>query len=396
MGWFFVVALITSLIIAFYLGFRVINLFNLHQQGYADTLAKKVFWVVILFGSLSFILSRALAPVSDYWLPLIGNITFSLTLCFFYSIIIIDIIRLFCFLLFKKTVANNSTFGYSLQILSIVIAIAMFLVGLYMASNPRVIEYQINIDKPAKVESLKIVQLSDIHISETTSRHFLRTMIKDVNSLYPDYIFITGDTLDLRLKPYLDNNFAELFAQLKPTYGTFIIFGNHEHYGIAREQNNSNADIINAFSSGNMLVLQDNVFYDDKTGITIVGRDDYVVNQLDKSRLDLTDLLNHIDINKPIILLDHQPKNLEEPEILGVDLMYSGHTHAGQIFPMTLIVNAMYENPWGVYQSTNKNNNFTSIVSSGYSLWGPPIRLMTRAEIVITEIKFNQDKVTQH
>jgi len=383
MGWFFAVAVITTLIIAFYLGFRVINLFNLGKQGYFNSIAKKTLWFIIILGTLSFTLSRVFLPISNYWFPLIGNIIFSLILCLFYSIVIIDIIRLILHLILNQ----KNSYRLMLQIAYIVMAMAFFITGLYMASDPRIVHYQITIDKPAAVKQLKIVQLSDIHISETTSRHFVQTMVSKVNQLKPDYIFITGDTLDQRLQPYLDKGFAELFAQLKPTYGTFIIFGNHEHYGIEREENNSNFDVIKAFTAANMTVLQDSVFYDNATGITIIGRDDYVVKNFGKLRASLPTLLSSVDEHKPIVLLDHQPQNLIEPAYLGIDVMFSGHTHAGQIFPITLIVNAMYKNAWGIDMPV-VNNPFTSIVSSGYGLWGPPIRLMTRAEIVVTELNF--------
>ncbi|WP_392551354.1 metallophosphoesterase [Orbus wheelerorum] len=338
---------------------------------------------MIILGSLSFALSRLLLPISNYWFPLIGNIIFSLILCLFYSIIIIDIIRLILYLIFRQT----ARYRLALQIAYIAMAMVFFIVGLYMASSPRIVHYQITIDKPAQVKQLRIVQLSDIHISETTSKHFIQTMVNDVNRLKPDYIFITGDTLDQRLQPYLDKNLAEQFAQLKATYGTFIIFGNHEHYGIQRDENNSNAEVVSAFTASNMKVLQDSTFYDNATGITIIGRDDYVVKNFGKIRAELPTLLSFVDEHKPVILLDHQPKNLIEPANLGVDVMFSGHTHAGQVFPMTLIVNAMYKNAWGI-DSPVVNNPFTSIVTSGYGLWGPPIRLMTRAEIVVTELNF--------
>lgn len=382
MGWFFVVAVITSLIIAFYLGFRSINLFNCHQQGYFKGMSRTLFWLILLTGSLSFIGSRVFYTLSDYWLPLIGNIVFSLILCFFYSILVIDLIRFIRWFILRKS--NNR--GYVLQLTFVILGMVLFVVGLFMASAPRIVHYQINIDKTANVKHLKIVQLTDIHINETTSKHFIKNMVDQVNRLKPDYIFITGDTLDLRLEPFTNKKFASIFAQLEPKFGTIIIFGNHEHYGIEREPNNSNQSIIDAFEAANMKVLQDDVIYDSNSGIYIIGRDDFVVRNFGKTRASLSKLMQQVDINQPTILLDHQPQDLFEPAKLGIDVMYSGHTHAGQIFPMTLVVDTMYQNPWGLY--TSPNGQFSSIVSSGYGLWGPPIRLMTRAEIVVTELNF--------
>ena len=83
-------------------------------------------------------------------------------------------------------------------------------------------------------------------------------------------------------------------------------------------------------------------------------------------------------------MLDHRPKDIEEAENSGVSLDISGHTHNGQVFSGGLITKFMYINNYGLY----KRNDFYSIVSSGYSTWGPPIRIGTKSEIVVINVKF--------
>ena len=94
------------------------------------------------------------------------------------------------------------------------------------------------------------------------------------------------------------------------------------------------------------------------------------------------------DINKslPMIVLNHRPEKLEEAEAENIDLQLSGHTHKGQLFPGNLIINAIYEDAYGLL----KKDNFNLIVSSGYGTWGPPIRTGSNSEIVKITINFNK------
>ncbi|MDF7670901.1 metallophosphoesterase [Orbaceae bacterium ESL0721] len=247
------------------------------------------------------------------------------------------------------------------------------------------------IDKPAKQEKLRIVQLTDIHISEIVTPQFIQQMVDKVNRLNADLVVITGDTIDSRIDPFILLGFNKQFQQLKAKYGTYIIFGNHEYASIDKP-NNSLENIATAYKSANMHLLKDDVLYDDKLGITLIGRNDYITEKLKTARASLDDLLLFTDPDAPIILLDHQPQDLNEPAEKGVDLMISGHTHGGQIFPVNLVVDYLYKNPHGIY--VDPNHKFTSIVSSGYGLWGPPIRLMTRCEIVVIDLTFDKQADT--
>lgn len=383
MSWFFILAIFLSFCIALYLGCRLLFLFNQHQSGLFSSLQKKIFWGFITIVSLSFVITRLLT-FSVYWAPLIGNYIFAFIMCAFFTLIIFDI----GFIIYKlfnrhKKITSNRWIqgGYTIIVLS------MFVIGLHAASTAQVAYYETTINKPANIEKLRIVQMSDIHISEITSLETIADMVKQVNQLNPDLIFITGDTLDMRLAPFVDGRFATQFAQLSSNYGTFITFGNHEHYGMMREENNSEQAIIQAFESGHMTVLKDNVLYYPQLGVYIIGRDDYFNNQ----RASLDALLTQTNSEQPILLLDHQPRELDNAAELGIDVMFSGHTHAGQSFPVTILVKMMYKNAWGIYQQINNNHLFTSIVTSGYGLWGPPVRILTNAEIVVMDIKFTNN-----
>ncbi|MDD3364709.1 MAG: metallophosphoesterase, partial [Syntrophomonas sp.] len=121
-------------------------------------------------------------------------------------------------------------------------------------------------------------------------------------------------------------------------------------------------------------------------GFYVVGRDDASRHRFNGSeRLELSTLMADLDKNKlPIMLMDHEPFNLDVSEKEGVDLQFSGHTHLGQLFPNNYITRAIYEQDWGYL----RKNNFQAIVSCGFGTWGPPIRIGNRPEIVNVLVHF--------
>jgi uncharacterized protein len=369
------IVFVVSVLATIYLGKRWLFWFDFYVTG----CCRFIYWIVVFIAGLSLIFLKIVNGISTYWLPLFCNTITGLIICCFFVLLIFDTVRW----LSKKQVKPNLW----LKIAYIVIVVLLFCFGHEMAINPKIVYYQVKINKPANTEHLRIVQLSDIHINELTTHQFVQQMVDDVNKLNADFIVITGDTLDKRLKPFIQNDFDLQFRQLKAKYGTYVIFGNHE-YLATNEVNNREEDIISAFRQAGMKVLKDDIISFDDLGITIVGRDDFSSFLYDVKRASLSDLIMFTDTNTPIILLDHQPKDLNEPAELGVDLMISGHTHAGQIFPINLVEKLMYKNTYGLYQ--NQDHHFTSIVSSGYGFWGPPIRLMTRSEIVVIDIEFDK------
>ena len=369
------IAIIISCSMAVYLGKRWQFWFNFSLTGYYQI----VYWTVVIMTGVSIVLSRLSESISTYWLPLILNTVCAIMICSVFVTLIFDIGRWIS----KKRLKPQLT----TKVVYILGICSLFYYGHEMAMEPSVVNYQVKIDKRTKVNKLRIVQLSDIHINDMTSSDRIQHMVDKVNQLNADFIVITGDTLDRRLQPFTEKGFDKQFQQFKSKYGTYIIFGNHEYLNI-KEENNHEQDIINAFKHANMRVLKDDVVHLDNVGITFIGRDDFSSSRYDIKRASLPDLMMFSNTNKPIILLDHQPHDLDEPANLGVDLMISGHTHAGQVFPINLIEKLIYKNNYGIYKNTKQH--FTSIVSSGFGFWGPPIRLMTRSEIVVIDVTFDK------
>ena len=124
-------------------------------------------------------------------------------------------------------------------------------------------------------------------------------------------------------------------------------------------------------------VLVDGKFY-------LSGRRDRTKPGVSEGRLDAETLLSGVDRNLPVFVLDHQPADLAALAQAGADLVFSGHTHNGQLFPGNLLIQPFWENPYGVLQK----GEMTSVVTSGAGVWGPAMRVGTNCEVVVVEVSF--------
>lgn len=246
--------------------------------------------------------------------------------------------------------------------------------GSFNAYSPVVNNYEITIEKgSSSLDNLTIAMAADTHFGLLSGKAHAERFVKEMNALHPDLILLPGDIFDDDIQPFLDQKIDQILTKLEAPYGVYASLGNHDkHDGTMQE-------LIDALERSGIHVLYDDTV-DIEEQLTLIGRKD----KTDRDRLPLNALMNGVDLTKPTILIDHQPYELGIAEQEGIDLMVSGHTHGGQVFPGNLITNAMYENDWGHLQKERMH----SIVTSGFGFWGPPIRIGTRSEIVNIHVQF--------
>lgn len=236
-------------------------------------------------------------------------------------------------------------------------------------------ESEENPDTPGNGENsptLKIVAVSDIHLGYGTDKSMLKGYVERINALRPDLILIGGDLIDNSIVPLRAERMDEELSRLKAPLGIYMVPGNHEYIsGIEAS--------IDFIRQTPITLLRDTVVML-PNGIQLVGRDDRHNNR----RQSLEELTANLDPSRPVILLDHQPYHLEQTEEAGVDLQFSGHTHHGQIWPLSILTDYLFELSYGHKQLGNSH----IYVSSGLSLWGPPFRIGTDSELVVFDITF--------
>lgn len=113
----------------------------------------------------------------------------------------------------------------------------------------------------------------------------------------------------------------------------------------------------------------------------------YIAGRYDlhyRKRKQLNEILKSYTGDLPLILMDHRPTELQATSLTGTDVQFSGHTHNGQLFPINLIINGIYELSWGY----KKIRNTHFFVTSGLRLWGPPVKTAGKSEIMVVDIYF--------
>ncbi len=254
------------------------------------------------------------------------------------------------------------------------LTVALLGYGYYKYQFPNRKEMNLSIAKPidGTSKTIKIVAISDVHLGHGTTKKQLQRYVDMINAEQPDVILIGGDLIDNSIEPLYSEKMNEELSQLKASMGIYMAAGNHEGFSRLGEA----AKFLKLTP---IQLLQDSVVTL-PNGVQIVGRKD----RRDDRRLSLDDLIKKTDSNKPIIVVDHQPYDLEKTEAAGVDLQFSGHTHRGQVFPFSLIIDQMFEQSYG-YRLWGKSHVY---VSSGLSLWGPPFRIGTDSEMVVFNLTF--------
>ena len=335
----------------------------------------RYFLYLNLIGILFYILSRYYINTPN-WLYFLFSLPIGILFLLFCTTIIYDISRVMITYVPIST-KRRKFFKKFLDISSLTAAAALSARSIYEAKHIELEKVEIVIDSLKK--EYKIVQLSDIHIGGIIDKNFIKDIVDRVNILKPDLVVITGDLIDVEIKQ-AQASIDEL-KRLDSKYGTFFIVGNHEYFhGIER--------IITTIKKLNIKVLENENVYigEDNIGFNLAGVYDVFGYRANKFTPDLHKALQSCK-DSPTVLLAHQPRYIEEVTS-GVELMLSGHTHGGQLYPFRFLVKIVQPYISGLHQH---NENLQIYVNKGTGFWGPPMRLGASAEI--TEIRIIPKKM---
>jgi predicted MPP superfamily phosphohydrolase len=241
-------------------------------------------------------------------------------------------------------------------------------------------QWKVRVDLPVRIyktfgdtistRSLRIVAISDLHLGYGIGEKEFEKWTDLINAENPDIVLIAGDIIDNSVRPLNEGHFAAAFHKIKAPMGIYACLGNHEYISGVKES-------IGFIKKAGVNLLCDSVAEIDSS-FYVVGRDD----RSNPGRKPLKDLVAELDHTKPIIMLDHQPYSLEEAEVNGIDIQISGHTHQGQIWPISMITKKLYERDHGFIKKGNAN----IYVSSGIGIWGGKFRIGTQSEYVVITV----------
>lgn len=315
------------------------------------------YWILILFFSISYVIIMSLDQAVGFfltrWMLRLAGFWMGAGLILLMSLLAHDVVRLII-----PISLNISRW--------VVLGVAGALV-IYALLNARIVQVKV-ITVPAPLDKT-IVQLSDIHVGSVSPSH-LRRLVHMTNRLNPDLVLFTGDLMD-SWSGLSDRSFASLKELQAPIY---FVTGNHERYtGMKLVE-----DLV---SRTPMIPLRNRSV--EWEGIQLIGIDD---SENAKSVEAIISELNIVP-QKYSILMYHRPNVFEASAQMGIDLMLSGHTHNGQIWPFNFVVKSHFPRIKGLY----KLGQSTLFVSTGAGTWGPPMRLGSRSQIVVIKLHKKQD-----
>lgn len=370
--------------------------------AFAQVLRKK--WFIALLSVIFFFL--ALTPVLASFLPdiyirkLIRPLSAYWLGCLLYLVLIAIVTDLILFVLKKTKLISLKFFatrrfyvakGLGVLLLTAVISIY----GFIHATTIKTTSYNVELAKSCKLDSLKIALVSDLHLGYSIGKAHTQKMVDAVNAMYPDLVVFAGDFFDNSYDSIEEpDEVIKILKGMKSKYGTYACWGNHDvsetilvGFTFKTEDNKTQDERMYEFlEKANINILRDEtVLIDDS--FYLCGRlDSQKPGSKNGSRLTPVELMKQIeDHTKPVIVMDHQPRQLEELADVGVDIDLSGHTHDGQIFPGNILTDIVWENSCGMIK---KKDSMYSIVTSGVGVYGPFMRVGTDAEVVEVNVKF--------
>lgn len=225
-------------------------------------------------------------------------------------------------------------------------------------------------DLPPQLDGFRIAQISDMHLDSGWKLRKFAAIVEEINSAAPDLVLVTGDLLDPGLA--CDTKFQNLAGGIKSRLGVYGSLGNHEYYYGLQKAEACYARI------GIKLLVNSAM---DADGLRLIGLAD--IHTAHMTREDVLAVLKKYEDGKFNILMSHQPVFYKDIAAVGDYMVFSGHTHKGQIFPFHIFTKLFYPYFYGLYRIGAS----AFYVTSGAGTWGPPLRWLAPAEIPLITLR---------
>ena len=278
---------------------------------------------------------------------------------------------------------------------SLVAALALWGYGLVHAQQPRVVAYDLSVDKADGQGGgeMKLVLIGDLHLSVNSRLATTRRMVEMINAENPDVVVVAGDIFTSSYSGLSHpERYAEALRGIRSKYGVYAVYGNHDveeallgGFPVSPiSQAFRSAEMEEFFAESGFVTLADDLVVL-PNGVQLAGRiDGEKAGDGTTNRLSADALLADADRTRPILVLQHEPKDFQALAAAGADVALCGHTHAGQLFPGNYVIPLFNENAWG-YARLHDMDTF---VTAGVGYYGPPMRVGTDSEITVINLKF--------
>ncbi len=375
---FFIIFSSVLFLLYFYTGWKYI------YPNYHSNIQNIALWLICLLfyllpiSTFYFSLNKIENPIIDYYTWL-GYLSLGICSILFFTFLLLDIFTFSTKLIpFKSNFDPHRKAFLGLSIKTVfagfggIFSIYGILNGI---RNPEVIHQKIKFDNlHSELDQFKIAHISDLHVGSQIKSDMVTTVVKKINKIKPDIIVFTGDAADGNVESY--GKELNPLKNLKSKYGNYFVTGNHEYYSDLKGWLNKIENV-----GFKILLNESNIIHIGKIKLLISGIPDRSAGHYVKSHR--TNMKKTLGENTNIdfkILLAHQPKDIEHAIKYKYDLQLSGHTHGGQYYPFSFLVQLVHPFLKGLH----KKGNTQIYINQGTGYWGPSIRIGTVPEI--TEI----------
>jgi predicted MPP superfamily phosphohydrolase len=241
---------------------------------------------------------------------------------------------------------------------------------------PKLVIHKVNVEND-KLKGLKMVQITDLHLGQLQhDGPWLKKVIDICNSQKPDFLFLTGDLVEASFKQIQEE--LNLLTQAEAKIDRVFVLGNHEmiHGGV---------DWENVLRGLGWTVLHNDhkIYSIQGLPIQVAGVPDRMINRFDPQFESNPEKSMQTSAKVDYrVLLAHEPSSVKDVKNIKPDMILSGHTHAGQIFPFNWLVHLVQP----IVEGWKNIKGVPVFAHSGTGLWGPPMRLGTRNQIVVIEL----------
>ena len=332
-------------------------------------------------------------------LKIIGNYFLGIFLYTLVIILLADFGRILLKYVFHASWIHSRTAFTVAGAICALLILLLSACGIFHAKYIKTTSYDVIINKtiPERT-SMKVVLLADTHFGYNAGVLHARELVRKINKQKPDLVCIAGDIFDNEYDAIRNpEKLEKTLRGIKSTYGVYACWGSHDLNeeilaGFTfKHKDGDLSDIKDPrmkkfLKDSNIHILKDeSVLINDQ--FYVIGRKDAsLTEKIHETRKAPAQLTEKLDRDKPIIMIDHQPKELQELADAGVDLDLCGHTHDGQTFPGNFTIKLMWENPCGLLSK----DNMTNITTSGAGVWGPAMRIGTDSEICSINIQLKK------
>lgn len=323
--------------------------------------------------------NRVIILILCFMMTILSLNLFSVIGLFLMHFIIISlIIDIIVFSLKKLNLKMN--FFNKIHCKSIIPLFLTFLLFIYGFLNIRIInekKYTIYTEKKIG-EDIRTLFISDMHYGSIFNKEMLVDLKTRLDNVNADIVVLGGDIVDEETSKKEMEEVFEVLGNINNNMGIYFVYGNHDEQQYDKNKKYNLEELNDILEKNNIKILMDN-YLKVKDNVILVGRNDYSVE-----RKKLNDFLNKTSQDY-LIVIDHQPVEYNENINMGVDLIVSGHTHAGQIFPVKFLIDLF--KTADLSYGYKRIDGMDAIVSSGISGWKYPIRTSSHSEYVIIDIK---------